>query len=114
LSTALAGPVAQVLNEIQTDNRFEHTLDHISKNGHSKESIEAVKTKLLSNEPVFNNQIETPAALSPFNPAEFDFTVMEQDAKLWERLKADLMFSIAYGQASPHAKETLRIMESQG
>jgi predicted DNA-binding protein (UPF0251 family) len=114
LSTALARPVAQVLDEIQTDNRFEYTLEHISKNGHSKKSIEAVKTKLLSDNPVFNNQIETTEKLSLFIPSEFDFAETEKDAKLWERIEADMSYAIAYGQASPHAKETLRMIRSQG
>lgn len=84
-------PVAQSQPEIVVEPRFEHTLEHISKNGRSSEGIEKVKTELVGT-------------------AEIEVG-MDQH-KLRQRIEADLLFSIAYNQASPKAEETLKLLRS--
>jgi hypothetical protein len=75
-----------------------NTVEHLAKNGHSAEGFLTVKTELVGRIPQESSYQTEPAML--------------ENKNLIERLEADMAFSIAYSEASPHAKETLQILRN--
>jgi hypothetical protein len=98
--------------KVEIDPRFEHTLEHLSKNGQSRESFESVKTKLLATEPVFNNQINDQKATTRALD-NFDLESFEEDVKLDKRIYAELAYVVAFNEASPHAEATLEMLKAR-
>lgn len=98
--------------KVEIDPRFEHTVEHLSKNGQSRESFESVKTKLLATEPVFNNQINDQKATTRALD-NFDLESFEEDMKLDKRIYAELAYVVAFNEASPHAEATLEMLKAR-
>jgi hypothetical protein len=59
--TVKESPKPEIIAAVQVDPRFAHTLEHVTSNGHSRESIEKVKTSIA-------RRAYTSQDIAPFEP----------------------------------------------